>query len=179
MSAIVVLNAVEQEASPVPHKGDGSPYGYEMIFNDAHYRAYADTVTELCEALIDKYVDLDNDIDRAAARVEYAIGEQRRLQAGLNTLFEEAMAAATEAEQQVLLAPEDEVPEVGTWEADVPLVLVDTDYQPHGDLPRPVGRPRGGGADDSNLIWIQPASEAELIASLDAAGLISLGELLP
>ncbi len=53
-----------------------------------------------------------------------------------------------------------------------PLVLVDVYYEPLGTLPRPRGRPRGGGPEGSNLIWLRPGDEAELVESLAELGFI-------
>ena len=180
MSAVVIRNTFgDAPPPPPPRKADGAAYRFEMIYDAGKYRAYADTVTELCEELIVGYSDIDDEVAQAAARILYAVGAQVRLQAELIVDNDAAMASATPAERELLLGARHVPPELEVWEADVPLVLVDTYYEPLGQLPRPAGRPRGGGPSDSNLIWLRPADEAELITSLDDAGIISLGELLP
>jgi hypothetical protein len=45
-------------------------------------------------------------------------------------------------------------------------------YEPLGPLARPGGRPRGGGPEGSNLIWLRAGDEADMIESLAEAGLI-------
>jgi excisionase family DNA binding protein len=52
------------------------------------------------------------------------------------------------------------------------LVLVDVYYEPLGRLARATGRPRGGGPEGSNLNWLRPGDEAEMLESLAGAGLI-------
>ena len=180
MSAVVIRNTFgDAPPPPPPRKADGAAYRFEMIYDAGKYRAYADTVTELCEELIAGYSEIDDEVAQAAARILYAVGAQVRLQAEIIVDDVAAMATATPAERELLLGARHVPPELEVWEADLPLVLVATYYQPLGPLTRPVGRPRGGGPVDSNLIWLRPADEAELISSLDEIALISLGELLP
>ena len=49
-----------------------------------------------------------------------------------------------------------------TWRQSVPLVLIDTDYQPFTSRPRPDGR----------VIYLRPAQEHDYLASLAEAGLV-------
>ena len=60
------------------------------------------------------------------------------------------------------------------WESIIPLVLVDAFYEPFSDLPRPVGRPRNGGAPDSNIIWLGFSDEVEFLLGLNRCGEIQL-----
>jgi hypothetical protein len=177
MSAVVIRNP-SGPVPPAPRKADGAVYRFEMLFDGLGYRAYADTATELCEELIAGYTAIDDEVAQAAARIQYAVGTQVRLQAELVD-DEDAMTSTTPQEREILLGARHVPPALEVWEADVPLVLVDTYYQPLGRLPRPAGRPRGGGPPESNLVWLRPADEAELLTSLSEAGVIILGELLP
>ncbi len=83
--------------------------------------------------------------------------------------------AASEGDLVMLLVPDELHRQV--WEADVPLVLVDSYYDPVGPLARPEGRPRGGGPEGSNLVWLRPGDEAELLESLADAGVVVISEL--
>lgn len=177
MSAVVVRNPPgDTPTAPAPRRPDGGLYRFEMIFDGLARRAYADSATELCHELIAGYTDLDNETDQAAARIRYAVDTQVRLQAELVTNTQ--LADCTPNERDLLLGARHLPPQLDIWEADLPLVLVDTYYQPTGPLPRPTGRPRNGGTPDSNLIWLRPGDESELLASLAEAGVILFGELL-
>jgi hypothetical protein len=179
MTAVVIRNPRGPGAPPAPpSRADGGEYRFEMLFDGLKYRGYADTVTELCEQLIAGYSEIDGQVAQAAARILYAVGVQVHLQAEL-TLDDETLEQCTPAEQEVLLGSRHVPPEIDVWEADIPLVLVDVYYEPLGPLPRPTGRPRSGGEADSNLIWLRPADEAELLTSLAEIGVITLGERLP
>ncbi len=143
-----------------------------MIYDGLKYRAYADTATELCGLLIPGYAELEDDTEQAAARIHFAVGMQVQLQAAMAS--EADLEACSPAERELLLGPRHVPPAVASWEADVPPVLVDVFYEPLGELPRPAGRPRGGGEPDSNLIWLSPSDEVELLSSLHRAGLVVL-----
>ena len=162
---------------------DTQLYRFEMIFDGGSYRAYADTVTELCEQLIPGYAELEDDVSQAAARIQHAVRAQVLLQAAI--VAEADLSGCSGAEQELLLGPRHAPPVIEVWQADVALVLVDTYYEPLGPVPRPlgrlparpVGRPRGGAPPGSNLIWLRPGDEAELLASLAAAGVVVVSEL--
>jgi len=172
--AVLTRNPRGGIAPEVPHRPEGGLYRFEMIFDGGRYRAYADTVTELCEALIDGYAELGDDISQAAARIQYAVRAQVQLQAAL--VADADLSRCSPEEQELLLGSRHVPPTLEMWEADVALVLVDTYYEPLGGLPRPQGRPHGG-PEGSNLIWLCPADEAELLASLADAGVIVVSEL--
>ena len=170
MASVVIANAQEGVDPSVPRRADGSLYRYEMIFGGFAARAYADTVTELCEHLIAGYAELEEDVAQAAARIEHAVRAQVHLQADI--LAQHGTLDCTPTEREMLLRSRHQPPVVEVWQADVPLVLVDVYYEPLGPLPRPKGRPHSGGAEGSNLIWLRPGDEAELVESLTEAGLI-------
>ena len=170
MASVVVANAPEGADQAVPRRADGSLYRFEMIFGGFAARVYADSITELCEHLIAGYAELDEDVAQAAARIQCAVRAQVHLQADIAAHY--GTEGCTRAERELLLGSRHEPPTVGEWQPEVPLVLVDVYYEPLGPLPQPTGRPRGGGAEGSNLIWLRPGDEAELLESLAEAGLI-------
>ncbi|MDP8991881.1 MAG: hypothetical protein M3N31_02320 [Actinomycetota bacterium] len=143
---IVTRNPRGATAVEAPRRPDGGLYRFEMIYDGLKYRAYADTATALCGSLIPGYDELEDDAEQAAARIRFAAGMQVQLQAAIAA--EAGLEACTPAERDVLLGPRHVPPEVASWEADVPLVLVDVFDEPQGELPRPAGRPRGGGEPD-------------------------------
>ena len=159
----------------VPVKADGSYFRFELIHDAGKYRSYADDASELCAALIGDYPAGDA-LEAAAARIRYAVTVQVRLQAAIDA--EEDLSSCTPSERELLLGSRHVPPELEVWEADVPLVLVDTYYRPLGELQRPVGGPRGGrDHPDSNLIWLSPATEESLVRSLAEAGVVVLSEI--
>ncbi len=83
MASVVVANAPEGADQAVPRRADGSLYRYEMIFGGFAARAYADTITELCEHLIAGYAQLDDDVAQAAARIQHAVRAQVHVQADI------------------------------------------------------------------------------------------------
>jgi hypothetical protein len=170
MSSVVIANARDGIKPSVPRRPDGGLYRFEMIFGGFAARAYADTMTELCEHLIAGYAELRDDVAQATAPIDYVVRAQVQLQA--QVLSQYGVERCTPAEREVLLGSRHEPPAVAVWQPDVPLVLVDVYYEPLGPLPRPVGRPRGGGAQGSNLIWLRASDEADLIESLAEAGVI-------
>lgn len=172
--ALVTRNPRDGVVPEVPQRPEGGLYRFEMIFDGGRYRAYADTVTELCEQLIHGYAGLEDDVSQAAARIQHAVRAQVQLQAAL--VAEADLSSCSPEEQELLLGARHVPPALEVWEADVPLVLVDTYYEPLGGLPRPRGCPRAG-PEDSNLIWLCPADEAELLASLADAGVLVVSEL--
>jgi len=170
---IVVSNPRGDQPLAIPSHDDDTPYRFEMVFDGASKRAYADTWTELVEALIGGYADAASSEKADEMRLLYAVRIQVELQA-------EIVAAAvgyklTDREAEILLGDRHTQPRVGMWRSEVPLVLVTSYYQPDGEVDRPIGRPPGGDA-DSNLIWLDPTDEQTLIASIDAAGIASIAE---
>ena len=169
---IVTRNPRGPVTVEAPRRPDGGLYRFEMIYDGLKYRAYADTAIELCGLFIPGYSELEDDTERAEARIRFAVGTQVQLQAAI--VAEVGLEACSPSERQALLGARHVPLELATWEADVRLVLVDVFYQPLGELPRPAGRPSGGGEPDSNVIWLSPADEAELLSSLHRAGLVVL-----
>ncbi len=180
---IVTRNPNDPPPEP-PLSKTGRPYRYELTYNGDHRRAYADTLSELCGALIEGYdsdaitqrlVDEDVPDDQLEAlvtgeldelRIVHAVGVQVRLQAEINA---QAPIDQLPSDQLELLRGDRVTqPSIGHWDSDVPLVLSAHDYQPDGDIPRPTG----------DIIWLDPRDESTYIQTLEAAGLIRLAEAI-
>lgn len=159
---------------PTPLNSEGEPFLYCMIFNADTVMAFADSATELVDLLIAGYLDIpaDNLVEQAIQRTLYAVGAQVRVQADILTRAN--LGLATPAELEVLRGSRDTPPRLAAWECPIPLVLVDAFYQPFTSVPRPVGLPRGGGAQDSNIIWLTFSDEVEFLHGLHTAGEIQL-----
>ena len=173
--AVTTRNPRDGVAPQVPERPEGGLYRFEMIFDGGRFRAYADSATELCGQLIEGYGELESQVAQAAARIQHAVRAQVLLQAAI--VADADLASCSAGERATLVGPRHVPPAVAVWEADVPLVLVDVYYEPLGELPLPVGRPRGGGPERSNLVWLRPGDEAELLSSLAEAGVVVLSEL--
>ena len=154
---------------------DGTPYRFEMIFDGFGYRAYADTPAELCEVLIEGYGALPDDRARYKARIVSAVTHQVHLQAELNAQGD--LETCTDAEREVLLGPRHLQPRVASWEAAIPLILVDVYYEPIGELPRPVATPATQVGGYPSVVWLSPATEKTYLRSLAQAGVIVLADL--
>jgi hypothetical protein len=152
----------------LPARPDGSPWPLLLVHGDRI--TGADTATELLGQLIPGYADLPGDDaghdDALWRRYESAVATAGELQ---ETLLATATAhddfdAATAGEQVLtaLLIAKTSPYSGPTWRQTVPLVLIDTDYQPFTARPRPDGR----------VIYLRPAQEHDYLASLAEAGLV-------
>ncbi len=170
---------------PPPRTQQGQLYRYEMIYDAGHRRAYANTLTELCTALIQEYdpdtitaqqhnqhqtaAQRDSHTNRALDRLRilYTIKVQTWLQALINSQAD--LNQLTPHQQAVLRGHRTTQPAINHWNASVPLVLSAHEYQPHGPLTKP----------DGNIIWINPRDEQTLLTTLNTAGWIHLNQTPP
>lgn len=185
MGAQIVRNpraAAEQEPE-VPLHADGSRYPFRMVYDRGERIGYADTPVDLMDLLIPGYAAL-NEQDQAVARIRHAVRVQVALQAEINANVDpEEWAALSDVERKVLNGPRFEQPigwsedaEFGdVWESEIPLILVETGYEPWLARPKPVS----GIADvinPPNIVWLRPQDEWEFLQSLSLAGDIVLQE---
>lgn len=167
---------------PPPRTQQGQLYRYEMIYDSGHRRAYANTLTELCTALIEEY-DPDTIAARLAdqhpasaqrdrhtnrtldrLRILYTVKVQIWLQALINSQAD--LDHVTPHQRGVLRGQRTTQPAIDHWHTSVPLVLSTHEYQPHGPLAKP----------DGNIIWINPRDEQTLLTTLNKTGWIHLAE---
>ena len=170
---------------PPPRTQQGQLYRYEMIYDAGYRRAYANTLTELCTALIEEYdpdtlaAQLDDQhptpsqrdrhtnrkLDRL--RILYTIKVQIWLQALINS--EADLDLLTPHQLSVLRGQRTTQPAINHWNASVPLVLSAHEYQPYGPLAKP----------DGKILWIDPRDEQTLLTTLHETGWIHLAETEP
>ena len=180
---IVTRNPSDPPPEPPPSK-TGQPYRYELTYDGDHRRAYAETLTELCSALIEGYDPeaitqrlVDEDVpdtqletlvtgELDELRIVHAVGVQVRLQAAINA---HAPIDQLPPDQRQLLR-NDRVtqPSIDHWDSEIPLVLSAHDYQPDGDMPRPTGE----------IIWLDPRDESTYLSTLEAAGVVRIAEAI-
>ncbi|MPQ98129.1 hypothetical protein GB931_09385 [Modestobacter sp. I12A-02628] len=176
MSAVIVRNSRSGDSPPEPPRtAQDTLYPYAMFFDGGKYIAYADDPVDLLSALTTGYADLD-DAGQMQARIRLAIDAQVALQAVINAEADPAaLAALTEEETAALTGPCFEQPRIDFWYPEIPLVVVESGYQPYTDINRPIS----GIADveyPPNMIWLKPLDEWDLLVSLADAGYISLSQ---
>ena len=152
----------------LPARPDGTPW--PLLLVHGHDVTGADTAGELLAVLIPGYENLaDDDAGHDEAlwqRYESAVATAGELQetllatAAVRGEFDAVRAG--EAGLTALLADKTVPTSCTQWRQPVPLVLIDTDYEPFTVRPRPDGR----------VIFLRPAQEHDYLASLAEAGLI-------
>jgi hypothetical protein len=162
-----ITTAPDRETT-LPAKPDGTPWPLLLVHGDRV--TGADTAGELLAQLIPGYYaisDGDSGHDDALwARYESALATATQLQETLLAAAAENgdfdAATADEATLTALLTDKT-TPYAGpVWRQQVPLVLIDTDYQPFTRRPRPDGR----------VVYLRPAQERDYLTSLAEAGVI-------
>lgn len=154
-----------------PRRPDGSFYRFEMIADGGWSRFYDDNPAGLLDFLIPGYLELDEDA-RLQARIRHAVDLQVRLQARINTFYNDTRR--TPDEHAVLTGPRHVPPLVDEWLSPIPLVLVDVFYSPFTEQPAPISDV-GDVLLTPNLWWLRPGrSPMDYLLSLHEAGLIEL-----
>jgi len=152
----------------LPARPDGSPWPFLLVHGDRV--TGADTAGELLALLIPGYGRLSDDDtghdDALWARYESALATATQLQETLlGAAAENGDFDAATADEAILTAllTDKATPYAGpVWRQRVPLVLIDTDYQPFTRRPRPDGR----------VVYLRPAQERDYLTSLAEAGVI-------
>ncbi len=173
MSSVLLKNNNEEDGPVIaPVHEDGTGYAYCMYFNGNSEVAFADTPDELINYLAPGYTELSED-DRDVARIRVATSAAAQVQA--EVLYDVTPEDVTQEEWAILNAPRSiEQPRADWWTTEVPLVVVETAYAPYTDVPRPASGLADGVADASNLWWIRPMEEEDLLVSLAEVGYLSL-----
>lgn len=152
------------DAPVPPRRPDGSMWRYEMVFDGGRRRSYADDLTVLTGELIGDYGDLAP-AQRRAARAAHAHGVQAAVQARL--IIAIGLAGCSSAGRLVLDDGWSPAPAIQAWAEPVPLVLVDSDYEPFTSTPRPIGR-------DGHILWLDTTDDETYLTSLTVAGEVIL-----
>ena len=151
---------------PPPHE---SVWPFLMAHGDQI--TWADTRSELVGALIDGYDEIPDTPDGVTAatwaRYRQSVAVAADVQASIladatdKGAFDPEQLAATPEGEAILnaLMVERTVPltEIREWTFEVPVVLIESDYAPFTERPRPEGR----------IIWIDPSDEARYLDSLE------------
>ena len=162
------ITAAPDAETRLSARPDGSPWPLLLVHGSDV--TGADTAGELLAVLIPGYENLtDDDAGHDEAlwrRYESAVATANELQETLLAASGQRgdfdAARADEASLTALLADKTVPCRHTQWRHPVPLVLIDTDYEPFTPRPRPEGR----------VIYLRPAQEHDYLASLAEAGLI-------
>lgn len=142
----------------------GRAHRHEMIY--AGERRYAERLTDFLADLIPGYTELTDPAERTRARVRHANGVRAAWQAEINLAFG---AEGCTAEQIVVLSGDHAAPpDLRDWSAPVPLLLVDSFYEPATELARPVA------VEPGEIFWLKPTDELGYLLSLDVLDIVVL-----
>jgi hypothetical protein len=134
-----------------------------MLHDGGIHRTYAHSVTELLAALMPGYTDATA-AKADDLRLRHALDTQVHLQAQLCSAGE--LKSCTPADRELLVGSRATPPEIDEWHAPVPLVLIDTFYEPHQRRSLPSG----------NLLWLRPRDETSYLQSLHDIGIVTVAE---
>lgn len=174
MAAIVMKNNLDVDGPVTPPTLEGQEVGgyqFCMYFNGDQEVAFANTWDELLNVLINGYSDMSED-DKIFHRIRLAQSACAMVQASILVDVTEGEVSAEE--YAILTAPRGlPQPEANWWTSEVPLVAVETSYEPFTTVPRPASG-LSAAADAPNLWWIRPSDEEEFLISLNEIGFIRL-----
>lgn len=197
MTAVLTSNnrSARDNVAPAPAtKEDGSGYAWRMFFDNGQRIADADTLPEIIDVLIPGYAEFTTFDEKFTARFELAKRVQMLARSSiLSTLSNEVLENVKDWEYGILawdkfddpygwgdgsLEPNvDYDPNVlDVWSSDVPLVLINTFYQPFTDIATPLSPYGEISGLVKNLIWLKPSDELEFLRSLSRIGYITFGQ---
>lgn len=180
MSVVVGKNniAADGPVTPPPHP-DGIPWPYCMYFQDGGMVAFADNYTDLLHALIPGYQKL-NKQDRERERIRLGQGAAAYTQGYILVDVDESTVSPEE--WKALIAPRGGTqPSITWWESDIPLILVETSYEPFTHIPRPAAKPSAERSDEDSpaIWWVRPSDEEDFLTSLHEIGFIRIMTFTP
>lgn len=175
MSTVFMRNNLAGDGPIIPplHE-DGRGFAYCMYYNGNADVAFADTLPEMLEVLIPGYLDLDG-IDQDVARIRLA--QQVAAQVQAEIIAEIDPSQVPETDWATLTAPRGvSQPRADWWTCPIPLVVVETGYEPFTDVPRPASGLSDGLSAPDNLWFIRPSEEEDFLISLHEVGYLLLRE---
>ncbi len=176
----MVITAALAESTPARDDGESWPIVVAHVDVDgSELLTFADTHTEVLGAFVAGYADLPDTPaghDQALfLRYNHAVAVATAVQGGLCDQASEAglfdpadesedvlTALFTERDQPFPGIPLSQGGASLDWQHEVPLVLIDTHYEPFVDRPVPTGR----------IVWLRPAAENDYLQSLAETGTV-------
>lgn len=158
-----------------------------MYLNNFTDVAFADEQADLIEILIPGYSAMSEE-DQAFYRIRLAQSAAAQIQAEvlasmtiddqpdgsyLGTLEDGTQLRIAPEQWATLVAPRSLAqPRADWWTCPVPLVVVETSYEPFTTVPRPASGLSDGTAHADNLWWVRPAEDEDFLLSLHEIGYI-------
>lgn len=169
MASITIEGALPDT---LPVREDGTAYPFALAWEDK--AVLAESRTELTAELIEGYADLpeteEGDTEALYARYRTSVQIANTLQQVLAAnATEEGKFDPSLQTEDVLTAiftdRAEKIDEITEWtNADVPLVLVATEYAPYGTAVKPTG----------NVLWVDPFTETTFLDTLSEIGIVEL-----
>lgn len=139
-------------------------YRYAVSSHDGSM-TLAETATEMVDDIIYGYASLTHE-DALVRRYEVLVMLANAAQQQFVTAaaeYDRVVLADLDEDALTALFCERSEPFTGTeWHQKVPLILVETDYAPYTERPRPSGR----------IVWVSPETEVTFLRSLETLGVI-------
>lgn len=173
MATVLLRNNLEGDGPVTPplHE-DGMGYQYCMYLPGNIDVAFADSYDELLNILIPGYSKMDEE-EQVYQRIRLAISAATRVQS--EVLIDHDSSEVSAEEWEALVSPRSiKQPRADWWSCPIPLVVVETGYEPFTDVPRPASALSDGNAVSPNLWWIRPVEEEDFIISLHEVGYIAV-----
>lgn len=166
-------NNLEADGPLIPplHE-DGTSFNYCMYTDGNMNVAFADDVEDLLNVLIPGYLAM-SEADKDFSRIRLAQTVAAQVQAEI--IFDVDPSLVSEEEWKALTAPRGvSQPRADWWTCEIPLVVVETGYEPYTNVPRPASAVADGRIDAENLWFLRPADEEDFLFSLHEVGYIRL-----
>ena len=174
MATVLLRNNSEGDGTVTPplHEDDDSGFQYCMYLPGNFDVAFADSYEDLLSILIPDYSNMKEE-EQVYQRIMLAQNAATRVQA--EVLMEHDSSEVTKEEWEALNSPRSVVqPRADWWSCPIPLVVVETGYEPFTDIPRPASALSDGNAVSPNLWWIRPIEEEDFLISLHEVGYIAV-----
>jgi hypothetical protein len=188
MSVVMLRNNLEEDGPLVPPEHeDGRPYRYCMYLNSFVDVVFADEQDELLDVLIPGYGEMTEE-DQAFHRIRLAQNAAAQVQADiiasiqLEPQSDGSFVGKTEDGAEINISAEQWTtlmtprmlaqPRADWWTCPVPLVVVETAYEPFTTVPRPASGLYDGLASPDNLWWVRPAEDEDFLISLHEIGYV-------
>lgn len=164
MTALILKTPPAAAApQPMPTHDDGREFTVMATYEGGWLQAWADTDSEIVEALIGEQYTASSLTERAALRLQYLSRTQVRAMALIardDPRFEQLDARQTSTWMGEFSGPV----ALAEWTASLPIPLVRQWYQPIGLVPPPTG----------NVLWLDAENDTTLLTALVDLGAITL-----
>lgn len=160
------------------HEEDGTEFLYCVYLPNGTDVVFTDSYAELLEVLIPNYVHMNEDEqiihrDALGRSVAIQIQNQILLDPEYQDLINKGIVSPEEL-RTLHMSRDAAIPQADWWKCHVPLVVVETNYEPFTEVPRPASALSDGSALSPNLFWIRPVEEEDFVISLYDVGFLTI-----